>query len=99
MRSVLIFITIVLTCYLLYNGVKYTIEKESAEGFNIDQVANTGKPISNSEFSKMFEEMPLPASDELAEMGGKFAAYEGIESPRMNLSTPVTNANTWIGVD
>ena len=93
MKSVLIFIIILLCCFMLR---KYTLF--AYENFNIDELS-PGKPISNSQFSKMFEEIPLPASDELAEYGGRYQALEGIESPRMNLNIHKNNANTWIGVD
>jgi hypothetical protein len=56
----------------------------------------------------MFDTIPLPASDELAEYGGRYQMLEGIESPKVpgywkynsddNYSHSNFNPNTWIDV-
>ena len=98
MKQIFIFLIICLACYLAYKC-------GSTENFNISNVS-PGAPISNQNFSKMFENIPLPASDELAEMGGKFAQYEGIESPQLYEDSPYSQVyhqdydpKAYIGVD
>ena len=90
MKSIYIFIIILLICFLLYH---YT----TVERFNISDVPPGN--ISNIQFAHMFDQVVLPSADELSEMGGRYQALEGIESPKMDLSLPSNNANTWIGVD
>ena len=90
MKPFLLFIIILQTCFLLYKCI-------NREHFNVDEVPPGN--ISNIQFAHMFDQVVLPAADELSEMGGRYQALEGIESPKMDLSLPANNANTWIGVD
>lgn len=90
MKSILIFVIILITCFLIY---RYN----SAEHFNIADAPQGN--ISNIQFAHMFDQVVLPSADELSEMGGRYQALEGIESPKMDLHVPQNNANTWIGVD
>lgn len=96
MRNILCIIILILSI-LLFTG-KHNKHCKNSENFNLQDAPQN---ISNIQFSKMFDTIPLPSSDELAEYGGRYQMLEGIESPKIAnywKNNSNINSNTWVDV-
>ena len=79
---------IYMKCIEKFNIDQVSNNSLASGGLTNNNLASGGltNNISESNFSNMFEQIPLPASDELAEYGGKYAMLEGIQSPKININ-------------